>query len=169
MIALLRKIAGFCFCTLSFLICSCSQDSGSVQTDATDESSSRSIAYQSEPGPSDEDAPSEFTETESGLKYRILRKSKGVPPNERSTVFVHYRGWLDDGTEFDSSYVEGNPIDFRVGNVVDGWAEGLQLIGKGGMIELEIPPELGYGAEGSPGAVPPNAQLHFIVEVIEVF
>ena len=81
---------------------------------------------------------------------------------------VNYRGWLDDGTEFDSSYKRSEPTSFPLGGVIKGWTEGLQLIGVGGMLELEIPSELGYGANGSGGSVPPDATLHFIVELLSI-
>ena len=165
MIALPRRVAGFCFCTLSLLVCACSPDKGSGEPGEP----TRGIAFQTEPGPVDEDAPTEFTQTESGLKYRILRKSDGPKPTRSSRVFVHYVGWLVDGKEFDSSYTDGSPIDFPLTGVIPGWTEGLQLVGKGGMIELEIPSELGYGAAGSPGAIPPYARLHFKIELIEIF
>jgi len=119
-------------------------------------------------GPVDDDAPEEFTETGSGLKYRILRKSDDAKATANDSVTVNYRGWLDDGTEFDSSYERGEPISFPLGGVIAGWTEGMQLVGTGGMIELTIPSELGYGSRGAGGAVPPNATLHFIVELISV-
>lgn len=121
-----------------------------------------------EQGPTDNDAPEEFTETDSGLKYRILRKSDGEKATAGDSVTVNYRGWLDDDTEFDSSYKRGEPISFPLGGVIAGWTEGMQLVGIGGMIELTIPPELGYGQRGAGAAVPPNATLHFIVELISV-
>jgi len=120
------------------------------------------------PGPTDPDAPTEFTQTESGLKYRILRKSAGRKPDPSNKVSVHYAGWLDDKTEFDSSYRRGQPASFVLNQVVAGWTEGLQLIGEGGMIELEIPSFLGYGPGGMPGSIPPNATLHFNVELLEI-
>jgi len=121
-----------------------------------------------EPGPIDKDAPEKFTATQSGLKYRILRKSNGDKPRSANTVTVHYKGWLDDGKEFDSSYKRGDPATFPLNRVIPGWTEGMQLVGKGGMIELEIPSKLGYGARGAPGAVPPNARLHFLVELLDI-
>ncbi|TWU21152.1 putative FKBP-type peptidyl-prolyl cis-trans isomerase [Novipirellula galeiformis] len=116
----------------------------------------------------DPDAPTEFTETKSGLKYRILRKSAGPKPSPTDNVTVDYTGWLDNGTEFDSSYARRQPTSFRLDQVVPGWTEGLQLVGKGGMIELEIPYELGYGPEGRPGSIPPYATLHFKVELHDI-
>lgn len=120
------------------------------------------------PGPSDPDAPAEFSVTESGLKYKILRKSEGTKPHAKSTVRAYYRGWLDDGTEFDSSYKQGKSTLLRVEAVIPGWQEGLQLIGEGGMIELEIPYQLGYGSKGNPPVIPPRATLHFLIEVKKV-
>ena len=121
-----------------------------------------------EPGPADADAPKEFSTTPSGLKYKVLRKGSGAKPKASNTVTVNYRGWLDSGKEFDSSYKRGEPISFPLNRVIPGWTEGMQLVGKGGMIELEIPSELGYGARGAGGAIPPNARLHFLVELIDI-
>jgi len=125
-------------------------------------------ALQSGTGVMDDDAPLDFTTTRSGLKYRVLRQSDGKKPVAHNTVTVNYRGWLDNGREFDSSYKRGEPISFPLGNVIAGWTEGMQLIGNGGMIELWIPSDLGYGSAGSPPSVPPNASLHFVVELLAV-
>ena len=121
-----------------------------------------------EPGKTDADAPKEFTKTDSGLKYRILRKGDGPKPKSTTTVKVHYKGSLDDGTVFDSSYDRRKPAEFPLNGVIKGWTEGMQLIGQGGMIDLEIPYDLAYGEEGRPGRIPPKATLHFIVELLEV-
>lgn len=120
------------------------------------------------PGPEDPDAPTEFTTTPSGLKYRVLRKGSGDFPKPQSFVTVDYAGWLDEGGEFDSSYNRREPTKFNLQNVIPGWTEGLQLVSEGGMIELEIPPDLGYGPAGSPGTIPPNATLRFKVELLDV-
>lgn len=113
-----------------------------------------------------EDRP-EFQTTSSGLKYRILKEGKGRKPNASSTVTCHYKGWLDNGKEFDSSY-GGSAATFPLNGVIKGWTEGLQLIQEGGMIELEIPSSLGYGPKGSPPVIPPNATLHFDIELFKV-
>jgi FKBP-type peptidyl-prolyl cis-trans isomerase len=116
----------------------------------------------------DAQMPEEFSTTSSGLKYRLLRDTGGDQPKATDQVTVHYKGWLDDGTVFDSSYDRGEPITFPLNRVIPGWTEGMQLVGEGGKIELEIPSELGYGSRGAPGAIPPNARLHFEVELIKI-
>lgn len=121
-----------------------------------------------EPGPIDSGAPMSFTTTASGLKYRILRKSEGKKPEVSDRVTVHYKGWLDDKTEFDSSYKRGKTIAFPLSGVIKGWTECLQLVGEGGMIELEIPSNLGYGERGAGGVIPPNATLHFLIELKKI-
>jgi len=117
----------------------------------------------------DADAPKTFTKTASGLQYRVLRKGKGANPKASDTVKVNYHGWLDNGTTFDSSYERKEPISFPLNGVIRGWTEGMQLVGEGGMIELVIPSDLGYGDRGTPGGpIPPKATLHFLVELIDV-
>jgi FKBP-type peptidyl-prolyl cis-trans isomerase FkpA len=120
------------------------------------------------PGAIDAGAKQEFLTTDSGLKYRILRSTDGKKPTASSRVTVHYKGWLDDETIFDSSYRRDETISFGLNQVIKGWTEGMQLVGEGGMIELDIPYQLGYGERGSPGAIPPRASLHFIVELFDV-
>lgn len=124
---------------------------------------------QFEPGPQDTDAPTEFTTTESGLQYRVLRRGNGKFPQASQAVRVHYEGRLQDtGTIFDSSYRSGEPARFGLRQVIPGWTEGMQLVDEGGMIELLIPSTLGYGADGVPGTIPPGATLRFIVELFEI-
>jgi FKBP-type peptidyl-prolyl cis-trans isomerase len=118
-------------------------------------------------GAADKDAPKTFTTTQSGLKYRILRKGTGANPKATDKVEVNYHGWLDDGKVFDSSYKRNQSISFGLDQVIKGWTEGMQLVGKGGMIELEIPSDLGYGDNGA-GPIPPKATLHFLVELIDI-
>lgn len=125
-------------------------------------------SLQSGTGVMDDDAPMEFKTTRSGLKYRVLRQADGRKPVAHNTVTCNYRGWLDNGREFDSSYKRGEPISFPLNGVIAGWTEGMQLVGTGGMIELWIPSDLGYGPKGSPPSVPPNADLHFVVELVAV-
>ncbi len=123
-------------------------------------------------GEIDADAPTEFTTTDSGLKYRILRKSDGRKPVANDEVLANYKGWFDNGKQFDSSYDRGEPLPFSVktgpGGVIAGWVEGVQLIGVGGMVELEVPSDLAYGPQGHPAGIPPNTRLHFLVELKEI-
>ena len=116
-------------------------------------------------GKIDADASKSLKATASGLKYRVLRKGTGAMPKASNSVEVHYHGWLDSGKVFDSSYNRGETISFPLSGVIKGWTEGMQLVGEGGMIELEIPPELAYGDRGAGAAVPPKATLHFLVEL----
>jgi FKBP-type peptidyl-prolyl cis-trans isomerase FkpA len=120
-------------------------------------------------GAIDAAAPKTFMKTGSGLEYRILRAGEGAKPKASNTVKVHYHGWLDNGKVFDSSYERREPIEFPLNGVIPGWTEGMQQVGQGGMIELSIPSELGYGPRGTPGGpIPPNARLHFLVELLDV-
>ncbi len=120
-------------------------------------------------GKVDKDAPKTLTETKSGLKYRILRKGDDKKkPKATNKVEVNYHGWLDNGKVFDSSYDRNESISFGLNQVIPGWTEGMQLVGNGGMIELEIPYKLGYGDRGSPPVIPPKANLHFLVELIDI-
>ena len=89
-------------------------------------------------------------------------------PIGTDTVKVNYHGWLDGGKVFDSSYERKDPISFPLNGVIKGWTEGMQLVGEGGMIELEIPSSLGYGDRGIPGTIPGGATLHFLVELLKV-
>ena len=119
-------------------------------------------------GAMDAEVTPDFSATDSGLRYRILRNSDGEKPTAASTVTVNYRGWLNSGKVFDSSYERGEPTTFPLKNVIAGWTEGMQLVGEGGMIELWVPSKLGYGAGGSPGSIPAHSNLHFIVELVNV-
>jgi FKBP-type peptidyl-prolyl cis-trans isomerase FkpA len=119
-------------------------------------------------GQLDADAPKTFATTASGLQYRVLRKGTGANPKATNTVKVHYHGWLDGGKVFDSSYSRGESIEFPLNGVIPGWTEGMQLVGEEGMIELLIPSKLGYGKRGAPPVIPPDATLHFLVELLDV-
>ena len=114
------------------------------------------------------DAPKQFTQTKSGLRYRILRAGNGQMPKATDKVKVNYHGWLNGGKVFDSSYKRKEPISFPLNQVIKGWTEGMQLVAEGGMIELEIPSSLGYGDDGIPGTIPGGASLHFLVELLKV-
>ena len=117
-------------------------------------------------------APSKVTgdgvKTPSGLIYWELRVGNGEVAKEGSHVRVHYTGWLTNGKKFDSSVDGGKPFDFTIGNgeVIKGWEEGVAGMRVGGKRELRIPPGLGYGADGSPPDIPPNATLIFDVQLL---
>jgi len=120
-------------------------------------------------------APTKVTgdgiKTPSGLTYWDIRVGNGDVAKEGSRVRVHYTGWLTSGKKFDSSVDAGQPFDFRVGNgeVIKGWDEGVAGMTVGGKRQLRIPPDLAYGAEGTPGGpIPPNATLIFDVQLLGV-
>lgn len=101
--------------------------------------------------------------TDSGLRYKIQIKGTGKKPKARSSVRVHYRGMLLNGVVFDTSYDRDEPVKMNLRQVIDGWAEGLQLMPAGSVFVFLIPPELAYGEQGS-GDIPPNSTLIFEIE-----
>lgn len=109
--------------------------------------------------------------TASGLKIEELAPGEGKQATGRGEfVTVHYTGWLQDGTEFDSSLRRNEPFGFPLGTryVIPGWDEGVVGMRVGGKRRLTIPPHLGYGAAGAGGVIPPNATLVFEVELVSV-
>lgn len=111
-----------------------------------------------------------FRKTGSGLMYKDVAVGKGPAAKAGDPVTVNYKGWLDDGTVFDSSFRPGRePFTFNLGRgeVIKGWDEGVQGMKAGGIRELIIPPDLGYGSEDQ-GAIPPNSTLNFRVELIKI-
>ena len=111
-----------------------------------------------------------FDKTESGLHFKHIQKGEGAKPNKGQTVAVHYKGMLPDGKEFDNSYTRGNPIEFPVGmgQVIQGWDEGIMLLNKGDKARFVIPSHLAYGEQGAGGVIPPNATLVFDVELMDI-
>src|SRR5882757_480455 len=137
-----------------------------------------SVAAQSaakKPAASNTASPTKVTgegvKTPSGLIYWDIRVGNGEFAKEGKHVRVHYTGWLTTGKKFDSSVDAGKPFDFTIGNgeVIKGWEEGVAGMRVGGKRQLRIPPALGYGAEGTPGGpIPPNANLIFDVQLLQV-
>ncbi|MCB5195800.1 FKBP-type peptidyl-prolyl cis-trans isomerase [Deefgea salmonis] len=106
--------------------------------------------------------------TPSGIQITTLKAGTGPAPKASDTVSVHYRGTLENGTEFDSSYKRGKPATFPLSGVVPCWTEGVQKIKVGGKAKLVCPPQLAYGSRGIAGVIPANATLIFEVEVLEI-
>lgn len=111
-----------------------------------------------------------FEKTESGLYYKVIEEGSGKKPVKGDMVSVHYTGMLLDGSVFDSSYQRNQPIELPVGmgQVIEGWDEGLLLFNEGSKARLIIPSHLAYGAHGAAGVIPPNATLIFDVELVKV-
>src|SRR3982074_3211893 len=105
-----------------------------------------------------------------GLKFTDDQVGTGTEAQKGKTVSVHYTGWLLDGTKFDSSRDRNQPFSFPLGQgqVIKGWDEGVAGMKVGGKRTLVIPPDLGYGARGAGGVIPPNATLKFEVELLDV-
>lgn len=109
------------------------------------------------------------TRTSTGLEYRALMEGKGASPQATDTVRVHYRGTFPDGKEFDSSHSRGQPAQFPLNRVIRCWTEGVQMMKVGGKARLICPPAIAYGERGTPGGpIPPNATLHFEVELLGI-
>jgi FKBP-type peptidyl-prolyl cis-trans isomerase len=106
--------------------------------------------------------------TKSGLQYKVMKEGKGKKPAVSDTVKVHYKGTLLNGTEFDSSYKRNEPAVFKVGQVISGWQEALQLMNVGSTYELYLPPDLAYGDRGAPPVIEPGSMLIFQVELLDI-
>lgn len=123
---------------------------------------------------SDSARPMAMTSTPSGLSFEDATVGSGAAPKRSQTCVMHYTGWLWEngakGKKFDSSVDRGRPFSFQlgVGQVIGGWDEGVSTMQVGGKRTLLIPPNLGYGARGAAGVIPPNATLLFEVELLEV-
>ena len=111
-----------------------------------------------------------FDQTDSGLRYKIIQKGSGAQAEKGKSVSVHYEGSLDNGQVFDSSYRRKDPITFTlgIGQVIQGWDEGIALLKVGDKARFVIPSYLGYGERGAGGVIPPNATLVFDVELVKV-
>lgn len=117
-----------------------------------------------------EDMKNSMEKTASGLYYKVTKQGNGPKAEKGNVVAVHYAGKLTNGTEFDNSFKRGEPIEFPVGQgmVISGWDEGILLLNEGDEATFLIPPDLGYGARGAGGVIPPNAWLVFDVALVKV-
>ncbi len=103
----------------------------------------------------------------SGLQYRVIEEGKGQHPTESDYITAHYRGTLIDGTEFDSSFSRGVPIEFQMSNVIAGWGEALKRMRPGSKWEIYVPPALAYGETGAGETIGPNETLIFTIDFIK--
>ena len=106
----------------------------------------------------------EAVTTESGLQYKVLIMGTGRKPKPKTKVKVHYRGLLLDGTTFDSSFSNDEPVSMSLKTVIKGWKEGIPLMPAGSVFIFLIPPDLAYGSRGS-DTIPPDATLIFEIEL----
>jgi FKBP-type peptidyl-prolyl cis-trans isomerase FkpA len=104
----------------------------------------------------------------SGVKVQKIKTAKGPSPKASDVVKVHYRGTLQDGTEFDSSYKRGQPATFPLSRVIPCWTEGVQKLNVGEKAKLFCPAKTAYGERGAAGVIPPNSDLNFEVELLAI-
>ena len=146
------------------------------ETEQDEDLAENSVAENSEPaaendfdvyGGADVD---DFMTTASGLQYIILEEGSGPKAESGELVSVHYTGWLEDGTEFDSSIGRDRPIEFPIGRgrVIPGWDEGIALLNLGTKARLIIPSQIAYGPSGAPPVIPADATLIFDVELVDI-
>ena len=168
----MRSLTGWLALAALIAVTGCQQQSGSSATSSSSTSSSTEAAPAPAPATQPTAAASGAKEVSmpSGLKFVDLTVGDGAIAESGKSVSVHYTGWLTDGTKFDSSVDRGQPFSFTLGagQVIRGWDEGVAGMRIGGKRKLTIPSELGYGARGAGGVIPPNATLVFDVELLGV-
>ena len=115
-------------------------------------------------------AEGDFKKMDSGLQYCDLKTGEGASPAKGKRVTVHYTGWLTNGKRFDSSVAKQKPFTFEIGKrrVIKGWDEGVRSMKTGGIRQLKVPSNLGYGSVGSPPLIPANATLIFEIELLSI-
>jgi len=152
----------------SFIIKSCIA-SYSLTLVCCNTKKTKEVGFSDEQGASVTDQVKEYHTTPSGLQYRIITEGVGPIPKITDKVKVHYVGKLgENGRIFDNSLERGEPAEFPVDAVIQGWQEGLQLMKVGSKYEFIIPPELGYGVRGAGGAIPANATLYFELRLLDI-
>ncbi|HLX11402.1 MAG TPA: FKBP-type peptidyl-prolyl cis-trans isomerase [Bacteroidota bacterium] len=158
-----------CFGSLVLAGCSSSDKSSNQQTTAKDTTMASNTTQETPkyPGTPTTTKP---TTTGSGLSYIDMVEGTGASPQPGNSVTVDYTGYFLDGSIFDSSVKAGRPYTFSIGRhrVIAGWDEGIMTMKIGGKRKLIVPPELGYGSQGYPGAIPPNSTLVFDVTLISI-
>lgn len=105
---------------------------------------------------------------DSGVQYEIVEEGTGESPTETDVVMVHYRGYLLDGSEFDSSYSRGEPTELEIAQVIAGWQQTLQLMKVGATWKVWIPSDLAYGLRGAGNKIGPNEMLHFDIQLLSI-
>lgn len=163
----MKKLIPVLVAGLTLVACSSGDNNASAEAENQSNVTASNTAAVADPqAPA---AGGKWQTTESGLKYQVIAKNKkGDQAKAGDFVQVHYTGTLTDGTKFDSSVDRGKPFQFTLGagKVIKGWDEGVALMRIGEKFKFHIPSELGYGKRGAPGAIPPNADLIFDVELL---
>lgn len=108
--------------------------------------------------------------TQNGVTWEVIKEGTGAAPQKGDSVSVHYTGWLEDGTKFDSSVDRNEPFSYRYGRgqVIQGWEEAVATLKVGGKSKFTIPSDLAYGERGAGGVIPPNATLIFDIELLAI-
>ena len=137
---------------------------------ACSQKETKNMTTELKPAAVQQSSPEQYIKNPSGLAYLEVKPGTGAAPTAGKQVKVHYTGTLENGKKFDSSLDRGEPFSLTigVGQVIPGWDEGVLSMKVGGKRKLVIPPQLGYGASGAGGVIPPNATLIFDVELLEV-
>lgn len=162
----MHKLAIFFFVALSALLWACGSNSSSTDKTLSGGSTTPSVLASKVPFVITDSSQVEILE--GGVKMYFIEKGSGAVPNRDAHVLIHYHGMLMDGTVFDSSFERGQPADFVLNALIQGWQVALTKAPSGSKVKLIIPPDMGYGAGGS-GSIPPNSTLVFDIELISTY